>query len=208
MSSASSVLLMHGSNTCGCGSTTTRRKQKMALGKYSYKRSFNTRTGKYVKKRTRKRKRSMSGIGDMGKFDLRGSFDQVKEVLQTGVIAVVGSIVTTKVWDQVSKMISDKTMSPMYLGVANIITGCVLGIVVGKLTKKVKLGVSFAIGPVVSGMLTIFTDVMSPSSPTAGLNAITTIQLPKAFTEAPALPYGMSAIPTVRNVRDMDSMMA
>jgi hypothetical protein len=185
---ASSVILMHGSA----------RKGKTNM---PYREKYDPAIGMYVRSKIKTRKkRGFHGFGELGKIDIRGTFDSVKEVLQTGVIAVVGSIVTDKVWNMVGKTLN---LSETSKALANILTGTLLGIIVGKVTKRAKLGVAFAIGPVVVGMLNLFGQFMTKVPSTAGLTQVT---FPGQFQRALPLPQNMmtSGITTARRVARMD----
>ena len=138
------VLLFHGlPTTSGCGCSGIGRRKIMA------RRRFNPYSRVSVRKRHR-RKRSFMGIGGFGQTTtIRQSLGSVKEIVYVGAIAGAGAIAT----DWVYGKIGDKfKLQDEMLALAKIATGIALGILIAKVLKKPRIGVAFAMGPVVVGV--------------------------------------------------------
>jgi len=148
---------------------------KMASRTKSYGTVYDVYSGRYVKRpRSRRRARTTSGLGNLGAFgtgsSIKSTLSSVKGVVITGSIAAGGAIVTDKVF----AMIGDNlNLDGWKREAAKIATGIALGILIAKLLKKPKIAAAFAIGPVVSGMLNIFGEVMASQGSTAGLGLTT-----------------------------------
>ena len=104
----------------------------------------------------------LAGLGSFGNAgSLTTSFSSIKGVLVVGGIAAGGAIVTDKVFDTVAGKLE---LEGYQRDIAKIATGVALGIIIGKVLKKPKLGAAFAIGPIVAGAINIFQELMGPVS--------------------------------------------
>jgi hypothetical protein len=65
-------------------------------------------------------------------------------------------------------------------------TGIVLGLLIAKFTKKVDIGVAFAIGPIVTGTLDLVKSVATMS----GMGGIVDISMPGDKTALQRAPFG------------------
>lgn len=122
--------------------------------------------------------RGFSGVGTLAPLgqttSLRANFNSIQSLLVTGGIAAGGAVITQKVFDMIATKI---TLTGVKRYVAEMATGIAIGIVVGKVFKKPKLGANIAIGPIVLGALKIFGELMhtGPMAPYSGLG-LQTIQ--------------------------------
>lgn len=136
----------------------------------SWKNVYSPQTGGMVR---RCRSWSTGGLGSLGDLPglgqattLTGTMKSVQGVLMTGAIAAGGAILT----DRVFSMVADKlNLSGYTQYLAEAATGVALGIVIGKVTKKPKLGAAVAIGPVVLAALKILAETMK-LGPFAGVS--------------------------------------
>lgn len=117
----------------------------------------------------------LSGIGTLPALgqegSLRASFASIKGLLVTGAIAAGGVVITQKVFN----LIEDKiALTGIKRHLAVMATGIAIGLVVGKVFKKPRLGANIAIGPIVMGALEIFGELMGGNG-ISGLG-LTTIQ--------------------------------
>lgn len=158
--------------------------QKMAT---SY---WDARTGRYVTRSTRRRRKRVGALGNLASFGqatgLKGTVSSVKGVVITGAIAASGAIVTDQVFEKIG---ANLNLVGWKRDLAKIATGIALGILIAKILKKPRIAAAFAIGPIVAGLLNIFGDVMSGS--TAGLG-LTAFQPVGAYNSMYAPLYGTS----------------
>jgi hypothetical protein len=165
--------------------------QKMARRNVRYYSVYDPSSRSYVRRsRGRRRGRGTAGLGSLGAFgqgsSLKATLGSVKGVVITGVIAASGAVVTDQVFDKVGASLD---LAGWKREAAKIATGIVLGIAIAKLLKKPKIAAAFAIGPVVSGLLNIFAEVMAKQGSTAGLG-LTTFQPTDAYSNMYAPFYG------------------
>lgn len=163
------VLLFHGlpATNCGC-SGTGRRKATMA-------RSFYNRYSRIpVRKRSRRHKRSFRGISLGQSATIRQSLGSVKEIIYVGAIAGAGAIATDWVYDKIGAKFN---LQNEMLALAKIATGIAIGIVIAKVLKKPRIGIAFAMGPVVVGVKDMLKGAV-------GLTGIPYVSDPRAFQRA------------------------
>jgi len=176
------VLLLHGA-TETCGYNVKRGNSSMARKRNSFRSYYDKSLGTRVKRRVRSG-RGLSGLGASRMETTKQIFDSVKGVLKVGAIAAGGAIVTDSVFAYFS---SKYTMSNVTKGLAKMGTGIVLGLFIAKFTKKVDIGVAFAIGPIVTGTRDMLKELKVLGG-LAGMDGIVDISMPGekfALTKAP-----------------------
>lgn len=128
----------------------------------------------------------LSGVGQVGTLGqagtLRGTFDEIKDVLYTGLIATGGALLTDQVFNLFASSWVDASGNPVLVGwkrhLAEAATGIGLGVLVGRLLKRPRLGAMLAIGPVVFAGVRMLGELLNmgpmalPVSPTAGLGRV------------------------------------
>lgn len=116
------------------------------------------------------------GIPSLGQSrSLRATFGDVKEVAITAAIGAGGAILTDIVFDQLAKNIETiGNMSGYTRALMEAATGIAVGIAVGKLLKKPRLGAKIAMGPVVLAALRIAGELLNagPFAADRGLSDI------------------------------------
>lgn len=120
----------------------------------------------------------LSGIGQVGALGqagtLRGTFEEIKDVLYIGLVATGGALLT----DQVFNLFAGKLGVTGYTRhLAEAATGIGLGVLVGRFLNKPRLGAMLAIGPVVFAGVRMLGELlnvgpMAPLSPAAGLGMV------------------------------------
>ena len=99
---------------------------------------------------------------------LRATFGDVKDVAITAAIGATGAIVTDIVFDQLTKNIEMLAgLTGYQRAAAEAATGIALGIVVGKLMKRPKLGAKLAMGPVILAVMRVAGELLN-AGPYAG----------------------------------------
>lgn len=156
------LLLLHGQNSdCGC--------QKKNLGGQTmpYHRRHNKATGKYSKRRSR---RSVM-LGELGAGEgLKATFQSVKGVLITGLVAAGGAVVTRKLFDAYgAKMNLAKGSLEESLAIGAVGIGG--GIIISKFLKKPDIAAAFAVGTLVLAGMNMLTNILGATT-TAGLGYI------------------------------------
>lgn len=150
------------------------------------KRSYSRKVG--VKRRSRRRRSSFMGISGLGETtSVRAQFGAVKEIVYTGAIAGAGAIATDFVWGKIG---AKWNLQNEMLAMAKIATGIGMGILIAKFLKKPRLGVAFAIGPVVVGVKDMLKGAV-------GLAGVPDIQYPGRFKRAIATPPFVSGVPQI-----------
>lgn len=180
------VLLFSGATEgCGCPSSMGRSQGTMARRK---SRMSDPYSRTRVKKRSRRRRSSFSGIQGFGQTtSMAAQMGAVKEIVYTGAIAGAGAIATDFVWGK----IGDKfNFQNEMLALAKIATGIGLGIVIAKFLKKPRLGVAFAIGPVVVGVKDMLKGAV-------GLQGVPYVVDDRKFQRAITAPPFVSGVPSV-----------
>jgi hypothetical protein len=161
------------------------------------KMKFDPRTGVYVKKCSKKRKKR---LGSLGAESLRsrakgfltlGGLD-MKAMVYTGALGALGALASQLIWKQIgeSLKITDATTK----SIAEMVTGAGIALVCVKLFKQPKLGAALAIGPIVSGLVTILKAQLPASWNLAGIPMVSRVGL-KAYPQA--LPSGVQAIGSI-----------
>jgi len=101
---------------------------------------------------------SVGSIGSLGQATtLRGTFADVKGVLITAGIAAGGVLLTDKVFDLFGAKLN---LTGWKRHLAEAATGIAIGILVGKVLKKPRLGAILATGPVVFAAVRMFSELM------------------------------------------------
>lgn len=181
------LLLFHGAKRTGG--------KKMATGRCaSYKTVWDPDEMSYRKKCRRKKSSGLGGFGAVGfQKGLKASFASVKDVFLTGGIAAGGAIVTDRLFDIVQEKVK---LEGYQASVAKAATGVALGLVIGKLFRKPRIGAAFAIGPIVLVALEIIHEI---TGETAGLGLMTMSRPPvynpeSMYADVPALAPAMGAV--------------
>lgn len=117
-----------------------------------------------------------SGVPSLGQSrTLKATFGDVKDVVVTAAIGAGGAILTDIVFDQLAKNIEAiGNMSGYTRALMEAATGIAIGIMVGKLMKKPRLGAKIATGPVVLAALRIAGELLNagPYAAERGLSDI------------------------------------
>lgn len=164
----------------------------MAKGRCrKYRTAWNPVTGGYERK-CASRSRGTGSLGglSLGSFGqaggMKATFNSVKGVLITGMIAVGGAFVTERVYDKIG---AELKLAGWKADLAEMATGVVLGLLIGKLLKRPKLAAAFAIGPVVNGGMKLFTTLMAEAGSTHGVG-LTAFQPVTPYSSMYAPLYG------------------
>lgn len=132
-----------------------------------YKNVFSASTGGMVRRCS-----DFSGGGLLGGLEgtstlgathsLKATFGDVKDVAITAGIGALGAIITDIIFDQLVKNIESLAGLTGYKrAAAEAITGIALGIVVGKVMKRPRLGAKLATGPVVLAVLRVAGELLN-----------------------------------------------
>lgn len=137
----------------------------------TYAKAWNPVTGKETRYCVARyggtRSGGLSGLAGFGQTQtLKATVSSIKPILITGGIAAGGAIITKKVYARIGGSLN---LSGWQRSLAEMATGIVLGIVIAKVLKKPKLAAAFAIGPIVSGAIDIFANVMGEAPAISGL---------------------------------------
>jgi len=155
---AAKVLLFEGIPT-GKGGSKLGRTHGKCLRK---KRYYSKKQRKYVM-----RCASFAGTGGLaGLGALPFDLDQVKSTLLTGSVAVVGALATGKLVGYVVPMVK-ADMGAKWIMLMEVITGLLVGVMVGKYAKKPDIGAAIALGPVVVNGLRILGPILTPAASAA-----------------------------------------
>lgn len=128
------------------------------------KRVFSSRLGRNVL-----RCAEFSGSGGLGAMPIQ--FDQIKDTLLTGGLAIGGAVVVNKAVAYVAPYINIDPADPKHekwVAALEIITGVGAGWAVGKYGGKPEIGAAIAIGPVVVNGLKLVGWIITPA-PTEAL---------------------------------------
>lgn len=189
------ILLMSGINNGGSN-------------KMSCKIKFDERSGTYVKRCSKKRKKS----GFFGSLGAGGGFFEgvtIKQIVYTGGLGAAGAIMTNKAWEYLSKYlvtgegIAQKPIfeaGGMVESFAKMSVGALMALLVAKLAKKPNLGIALATGPIVAGLTTLVGDVLSETTGTTGIGrtgSVVSVSLPGPQYASNKLPFDMSGIPGI-----------
>jgi len=133
------------------------------------KRVFSSRLGRNVV-----RCAEFSGTAGLGAMPIQ--FDQIKDTLLTGGLAIGGAVVTNKAVAFVAPYINLDPADPKHekwIAALEIITGVGAGWAVGKYGGKPEIGAAIAIGPVVVNGLKLAGWMITPgaTAPIAGAGA-------------------------------------
>jgi len=182
---------------------------------------YDAKTGTYVKKCSKKKKRSgmFGDIADLGagngrvakaKGFLTFAGISIPTLLYAGGLGAVGAVGAKYIWnvllnpkDSAGKYRVIDTSKDTYIkAIAEMATGGGIGFVVMKLLKQPKLGAALMIGPIVVGIM----DLIKPSLPKqvsdamAGVPEIRLVHS-RSHADAMTLPVGGSASRLPMNVR-------
>ncbi len=168
------LLLLHNVGRCAAKRAPKLGGSKMTRKCRRYANKYSPATGGMVR-RCVSFSGAGGGFGDLGGVPglgtsgtLRGTFDDVKDVAITAAIGAGGAIITDIVFDQLTKNIEFLAgMSGYQRALAEAATGIAIGIVVGKLLKKPRLGAKLAMGPVVLAALRIAGEMLNAGPFTA-----------------------------------------
>lgn len=155
----------------------------------SYYSDYIPSVGRYVRRRKR------GGLAEFGQAEsMRDAFESVKDVLITGGIAAGGAIVTEKVWAMIGGKMG---LKPDQEDLAIVATGIGLGMLISKLTKKPRIGAAFAVGPVVLGLMKLFSRLVAGTTLTGlGVVQIEPPGLREQMTQLPVKPVSAAQIDT------------
>ena len=139
---------------------------------------------------------ALSGLGEIGTLGqaagMKGIFNEVKGTLVSGAVAVGGAALTGQVFKKIEASLG--ITDPLKVNLAMALTGVGIGVLVGKLLKKPKLGAMLAIGPVTLAGYNIFQQYFPTTSaiaPTAGVYALN--PYPNAAMQYPWSGVGINA---------------
>ncbi len=168
-------------------------------------------------RRTKRRSRKRGFLGDLGadtsvmSKGITASFDAVKAVGITAMIAAGGAVVTDYVFSSLlTKKGEAKDMLGLTVGgweenVAKAVVAIAGGIVIGKFAKKPQLGAAFAVGGVMLAFYNIFKQKVL--APTSGLGYIEADRA-NAFRAARTAPLGAIAASNVKKAGVFQPMQA
>jgi hypothetical protein len=158
------LLLLHGIDpTCGCTIGKPKGDNSMA-----YRKPYKKVAKRSVRRRVKRG--SFRGVGNIGysKTELKASFNAVKGVMMTGLIAAGGAVITRKIFDAFEKTETAKTMKmtkgSMTESLAMAAVGITGGILIVKFLKKADIGTAFAIGPIVVAGMNLLGEVLGETS--------------------------------------------
>ncbi len=168
-------------------------------------------------RRTKRRSRKRGFLGDLGadtsvmSKGITASFDAVKAVGITALIAAGGAIATDFIFEQlVDKNKPGYDILGLKVGdtteqIAKGVAGIAGGIIIGKFLKKPQLGAAFAIGAVALALYNILNKTVI--NPTAGLGYIEADRA-NAFRAARTAPLGAIAASNVKKAGVFQPMQA
>lgn len=165
-------------------------------------------TGGYARICSPKRKRQkalfgdIGGVGELGAFtSLKATLTSIKPVLINGAVAAGGAILADKLFTKLETEVINKDkirVKGIPLHLMLIATGLVLGIVVGKFTKKPALAAMLAMGPVMVGALRIFSEIVKQPT-VAGMGMMSIEPYRETYSDARPQLGAMQIGPGVPN---------
>lgn len=98
--------------------------------------------------------RGLGGLPALGQAGtMRGTFNDVKKIAIAGGIGAAGVIAADWVFDQITSNVESLAgLTGAKRGAAEAATGIGIGVIVGMLLKRPRLGANLAIGPVILGI--------------------------------------------------------